>query len=191
MECRSNARFECFLLCQISRLVVRDFEEDDKGTYTCGQRSDDGSATSVAASAKVYLMMRPRLLADYVALLQPSSENGLLDDGGGGGGGSGGGGISATTFGGSTSAVSGHRVSFPLEEGFEGRLVCSTNPNFAGPIRVTWFYHGRQLIAPAAAMLEHGGCEIQNSEGEMVSGSLRGGPRGRHGKSATRNGPPR
>ncbi|VDL92812.1 unnamed protein product [Schistocephalus solidus] len=80
-------------------------------------------------------MMRPRLLADFPAL-----EHVQEDDSG------------------ASSVVTGHRVSVPLEEDTEGRLVCRTNPKFSGPIRVTWFYHGRQLIGPAAVLLD----EVEN-----------------------------
>lgn len=80
--------------------------------------------------AKVMLMMRPRLLADFPS--PPPEEDDEI----------------------SASIANGHRVSVPLEEGGEGYLECRTNPNFKGPIRVTWFYHGRQLIGPAASMLD-------------------------------------
>ncbi|BHF74968.1 hypothetical protein SprV_0501806000 [Sparganum proliferum] len=114
----------------MTRLVVRRFSEADAGNYKCSKGSDNG-----VLSDKVYLMMRPRLLADFPAL-----EHVEEDDSG------------------ASSVVTGHRVSVPLEEDTEGRLVCRTNPNFSGPIRVTWFYHGRQLIGPAAALLD----EVEN-----------------------------
>uniref|UniRef100_A0A5K3FQW2 Ig-like domain-containing protein n=1 Tax=Mesocestoides corti TaxID=53468 RepID=A0A5K3FQW2_MESCO len=113
----------------MSRLVVQDFKESDKGTYTCSRKTDgDGNAVT---PAKVDLVMRPRLLADFVALAPTETDDT----------------VSATV-------MTGYRVSVPLEEGFGGRLVCRTNPAFKAPIRVTWFYHGRQLIGPAASMLE-------------------------------------
>ncbi|KAM7539319.1 hypothetical protein Aperf_G00000049605 [Anoplocephala perfoliata] len=109
----------------ISRLVVQNFKESDKGFYTCSKKSSVPGAPN-PTPAKVDLIMRPRLLADFTSLSRTETDEVVM---------------------------TGHRVSVPLEGGLEGRLVCRTNPNFNGPIRVTWFYHGRQLIGPAASLL--------------------------------------
>lgn len=106
--------------------MVQGFTENDKGTYTCSRKSTIVGAPS-PSPGKVDLMMRPRLLADFTSLSRTETDEVVM---------------------------TGHRVSVPLEEGLEGRLVCRTSPTFNGPIRVTWFYHGRQLIGPAASMLE-------------------------------------
>ncbi|VDM25304.1 unnamed protein product [Hydatigera taeniaeformis] len=111
---------------EISRLVVQDFTENDKGTYTCSRKGTVVGAPN-PTPGKVDLIMRPRLLAEFTSLSRTETDEVVM---------------------------MGHRVSVPLEEGLEGRLVCRTNPTFNGPIRVTWFYHGRQLIGPAASMLE-------------------------------------
>ncbi|VDN12237.1 unnamed protein product [Dibothriocephalus latus] len=47
----------------MTRLVVRRFSEADTGKYKCSKGSDSG-----VLSDDVYLMMRPRLLADFPAL---------------------------------------------------------------------------------------------------------------------------
>lgn len=106
--------------------MVRDFKESDKGVYTCSKKSAVPAAPN-PTPAKIDLIMRPRLLADFNSLSRTETDEVVM---------------------------TGHRVSVPLEGGLEGRLVCRTNPHFSGPIRVTWFYHGRQLIGPAASMLE-------------------------------------
>ncbi|KAM3172201.1 hypothetical protein ACTXT7_015036 [Hymenolepis weldensis] len=110
----------------ISRLVVRNFKASNRGTYTCTKRSPIPDSPD-PTPAKVDLIMRPRLLADFTSLSRTETDEVVM---------------------------TGHRVSVPLEVGNVGRLVCRTNPKFNGPIRVTWFYHGRQLIGPAASMLE-------------------------------------
>ncbi|CUT99372.1 cell adhesion molecule [Echinococcus multilocularis] len=110
----------------ISRLVVQDFNENDKGTYTCSRKSTITGPPN-PTPAKVDLIMRPRLLADFTSLSRTETDEVVM---------------------------TGYRVSVPLEEGLEGGLVCRTNPTFNGPVRVTWFYHGRQLIGPAASMSE-------------------------------------
>ncbi|EUB63200.1 hypothetical protein EGR_02004 [Echinococcus granulosus] len=111
---------------RLSRLVVQDFNENDKGTYTCSRKSTITGPPN-PTPAKVDLIMRPRLLADFTSLSRTETDEVVM---------------------------TGYRVSVPLEEGLEGGLVCRTNPTFNEPIRVTWFYHGRQLIGPAASMSE-------------------------------------
>ncbi|VDN97377.1 unnamed protein product [Rodentolepis nana] len=113
-------------MSMISRLVVQNFKSSNKGTYTCSKKNSIPD-TPDPTPAKVELIMRPRLLADFTSLSRTETNEVVM---------------------------TGHRVSVPLEVGNVGRLVCRTNKKFKGPIRVTWFYHGRQLIGPAASMLE-------------------------------------
>lgn len=105
---------------------MRDFKKSNVGAYTCSKTSTTPEGPD-PTPAKVELIMRPRLLADYTSLSRTETNEVVM---------------------------TGHRVSVPLEIGSVGRLICRTNPNFKGPIRVTWFYHGRQLIGPAASMLD-------------------------------------
>ncbi|KAG5443040.1 3-oxoacyl-[acyl-carrier-protein] synthase [Clonorchis sinensis] len=109
----------------VTMLVIQRFELTDTGGYTCRK----GNIESTVIPAVVMLDQRPRLLADYNPLPPSNPE----DSG--------------------AAVVAGRPVFVALEEGRQGEITCRINQNNpVGEVHLTWYFQGRQLIAPALAL---------------------------------------
>ncbi|KAF6769535.1 hypothetical protein AHF37_12525 [Paragonimus kellicotti] len=108
-------------------LVIQQFNMDDVGVYSCRK----GDPKSTIEPATVSIDARPRLLADYIPLPPISPENS------------------------GAAVVAGRPAFVPLEEGRNGEIACRINPNIPiEQVHLTWYFQGRQLIAPASVMID-------------------------------------
>ncbi|KAF7259704.1 hypothetical protein EG68_03566 [Paragonimus skrjabini miyazakii] len=111
----------------VTMLVIQQFNMDDAGVYSCRK----GDPRSTIEPATVSIDARPRLLADYVPLPPISPENS------------------------GAAVVAGRPAFVPLEEGRNGEIACRINPNIPiEQVHLTWYFQGRQLIAPASVMID-------------------------------------
>lgn len=105
-------------------LVIQHFTLEDQGIYTCQKSNELNSLNSV----QVNLIARPRLLLDFTPLPPIDSSKS------------------------STPVVQGPPVSVELEIGHASNITCRINPKLESNVYLTWFFQGRQLIAPAFAI---------------------------------------
>ncbi|THD25621.1 Fasciclin-2 [Fasciola hepatica] len=109
----------------VTMLVIQSFQMEDIGEYTCRKANPRQTEDPVS----VMIIPRPRLLADFIPLAPTNAE----DSG--------------------SAVVVGRPVFVVLEEGRSGQLACRRNPQFRpDQVQITWYFQGRQLIAPAMAI---------------------------------------
>ncbi|TPP62596.1 28S ribosomal protein S9 [Fasciola gigantica] len=109
----------------VTMLVIQSFQMEDIGEYTCRKANPRETEDPVS----VMIIPRPRLLADFIPLAPTNAE----DSG--------------------SAVVVGRPVFVVLEEGRSGQLACRRNPQFRpDQVQITWYFQGRQLIAPAMAI---------------------------------------
>ncbi|CAH8623164.1 unnamed protein product [Heterobilharzia americana] len=120
----------------ITMMVIQKFRAEDSGQYTC--RNMNPSSTVLPAS--VFIDVRPRLLADFIPLPPSTPE----DSG--------------------SPVVAGIAVSVALEEGRRGEILCRINSKLKpNNVHITWFFQGRQLIAPSIVMQQIGQKSLSNA----------------------------
>ncbi|CAL8084774.1 unnamed protein product [Calicophoron daubneyi] len=110
----------------VTNLVIQNFRKQDSGQYSCRKADPRNSVPPVAVS----LAIRPRLLVDFA----PMAPEDPADSG--------------------AAVVAGPPVFVALEEGRPGQIECHLNPTIpSNEIQLTWYFQGRQLIAPAHAIV--------------------------------------